>query len=295
VSRVRTAERAAELIDPGMTIGLGGLQGNHPMTMIRAVAGSGVRHLRVVGPPVGMAAELLIATGAVVSLAAPYMGAEGVIGVAPAYRAAVESGQLELWECDEAILLAALRAAAQDLPYLPWRGGAGTDVVRLNPALTEYVDEATGTTLVRVPRLDLDVALVRGLEADRFGNVRYAGHSYFADQALARAAGLVIAEVERLVDHQIVIDQPERTVHHRVDAVVVAPNGSHPFRAAGVIDQDDRWLVQWAAGIKKTLSAGESIADAEVLAAALAPGGHDAYLESIGAARIEELTAPFRG
>ena len=72
-----------------------------------------------------MAAEILIAAGCVRRLGAPYMGAEGVIAVAPAYRAAVEAGELELWECDEAILLAALRAAAQGLPYLPWRGGLG--------------------------------------------------------------------------------------------------------------------------------------------------------------------------
>jgi glutaconate CoA-transferase, subunit A len=294
MTRVLTAEAAAATIAPGMTVGLGGLQGNHPMATVRALARLGTGDLTVVGPPVGMAGELLVAAGAVRRLAAPYMGAEGALTVAPAYRAAVEAGALELWECDEAILLTALRAAAQDLPYLPWRGGLGTDLPALNPALVPYVDELSGTPLLRVPALPLDVALLRALEADEHGNVRYHAHSAFADPALARAARRVYVEVERLVDHAVVLAEPERTVHHRVDGVIVAPCGSHPFRAAAAIDQDTEWLLEWAAGVKAAVAAGAPVAEAEVVMRALAPPDHDAYLAAIGADRIGRLTRAHR-
>lgn len=286
MAEILAPAEAADRIPDGATVGLGGLQGNHPMAMVRALVRAGRRDLFVVGPPVGMAGELLIAAGAVRMIAAPYMGAEGVLAVAPAFRAAVEAGALDLWECDEAILLQALRAAAQDLPYLPWRGGVGTDLPRLNPALTSYRDEASGTDLLRIPRLDLDVALLRALEADGHGNVRYHAHSSFADPALARAAGTVIVEVERLVPHALVLEQPEQTVLHRVDAIVVAPRGSHPFRAAGVIDQDDAWLHEWRDAVR----AGRSLA---ALATTSAGADEDAYMASVGQERLARLTAGF--
>jgi glutaconate CoA-transferase subunit A len=290
MSELLTPAQAAARIPAGATVGLGGLQGNFPMATIRALARDGARDLTVVGPPVGMAAELLIAAGAVRRLAAPYMGAEGVIPVAPAYRAAVEAGSLELWECDEAILLQALRAAAQDLPYLPWRGGVDTDLPELNPDLRRYVDPVSGERLLRVPAMRLDFVLLHALEADERGNVRYHEHSCFADQALARAARVVIVEVERIVEHELVLAEPERTVHHRVDAIVPAPCGTHPFRAAGVLDQDDEWLREWSQGIRAALAAGEPLATAEVLTRELGPGDHEEYLKLVGAGRLAALS-----
>jgi glutaconate CoA-transferase subunit A len=290
MSELLTPAQAAARIPSGATIGLGGLQGNFPMATIRALARGGVTDLTVAGPPVGMAAELLIAAGAVARLAAPYMGAEGVIPVAPAYRAAVESGRLALWECDEAILLQALRAAAQALPYLPWRGGVDTDLPELNPDLRRYLDPVSGERLLRVPALRLDFALLHALEADEHGNVRYHQHSCFADKALARAAREVIVEVERIVDHELVLAAPERTVLHRVDVVVPAPCGTHPYRSAGVLDQDDNWLREWSQGIRTALAAGEPLAEADVLTRELRCADHEQYLELVGAERMAALS-----
>jgi glutaconate CoA-transferase, subunit A len=288
VTRILTPTEAAAEIADGSCLGIGGLQGNFPMATIRALARRGARGLDVLGAPVGMAAELLIAAGSVRRLAAPYMGVEGVIAVAPAYRAAVESGELELWECDEAILLAALRAAAQGLPFMPWRGGVGTDLPAVNPELTEFVDEPSGERLLRVPARRPDVALFHALEADEAGNVRYHDHSAFADPAIARAADRVVVEVERIVDHETFLSAPERTVIHRADAVVLAPCGSHPFRASGVLEQDDEWLREWNEGVRAALREGTPAASAEPVRRELEPDGHDAYLESI-AARLDRL------
>lgn len=286
---VLAPDEAARWIEPGMRVGIGGLQGNHPMAMIRALARAGIGELDLVGPPVGMAPEFLVASGLVRSLAAPGMAAEGVIPVAPAFRDAAQQGDLEIWECDEAILLTALRAAGQDLPYLPWRGGYGTDVVALNDDLVEYEDPATGTQLVRVPPLRLDVALLRGLEADEHGNVRYMNHSTFADPTIARAADRVIVEVERLIPHEEVLADPGRTVIHRADAVVVAPFGSHPFRAAGVLEQDGEWLRAWNAEIRNALAEGLPLREAQMLGRLLALNDETEYIDLIGRDRLAEL------
>jgi glutaconate CoA-transferase subunit A len=289
VSRVLTPTEAAAEIADGSCLGIGGLQGNFPMATLRELARRGARDLDVLGAPVGMAAEILIAAGCVRRLGAPYMGVEGVIAVAPAYRAAVEAGDLELWECDEAILLAALRAGAQDLPFMPWRGGLGTDLPLVNPELTEFVDEPSGTRLLRVPARRPDVALLHALEADSAGNVRYHAHSAFADPAFARAAERVIVEVERIVDHDVVLAEPERTTIHRADAIVLAPHGSHPFRAAGVLEQDDEWLREWNDGVRAAIRAGEPASAAAPVRRELEPDGHEGYLALI-APRLAKLT-----
>jgi glutaconate CoA-transferase subunit A len=236
-----------------------------------------------------MACELLIAADAVSRVAAPFVGVEGVVAVGPAFRSAVQAGRVGIWECDESILLTALRAAAQRLPYLPWRGGVGTDLPRLNPALTEYRDEASGETLLRVPSRRLDVALLHALEADQEGNVRYANHSHFGDPALARAADRVIVEVERIVPHGAVLEAPDRTRLHRVDAVVVTRFGSHPYRAAGVLRQDDDWLRAWVKSIAATLTAGGAVGDAPAVARELELPDHEAYLAVAGDDRLRAL------
>jgi glutaconate CoA-transferase subunit A len=292
MTEVLTPERAVERIEAGMTIGIGGLQGNHPLATVRALARHGSADLRLVSCPSGMPAELLIATGAVSRLASPHWGVDSLITVGPALRARAERGDIELWECDEGILLAGLRASGHRLPYLPWQGGAGTDLPNLNPDLTEYVDERSGRTLLRVPAIEIDVVLLRALEADVHGNVRYFRHSSYADVAMAHAAREVIVEVDRLVPHSVIAREPEATVLHRVDAVVPAKWGSHPFRAPGVMVQDDEWLAEWNAELRGQAKAGGALAEASVVRRELDLGDHDSYLDLVGRERIEALIEP---
>jgi glutaconate CoA-transferase subunit A len=259
------------------------------MATIRALARRDDLHLDLVGPTVGMGPDLLVAVGAVRRLAAPYMGAEGAAPVAPAFRHAVETSAISLWECDEGILLTALRAAGQGLPYLPWRGGVGTSLPRLNPELVEYVDHMSGQTLLRIPARPLDVAVLRALEADDQGNVRYYRHSCFADPAFARAARVVIVEVERIVPHSTFLERPGETVLNRVDAVVVTPFGSHPFRAAGVIREDSQWLREWRGAIRAAISDGVPLASLDMVRDQIGPASHQEYLERVGNDRISAL------
>jgi glutaconate CoA-transferase, subunit A len=294
VADVVSAAQASARIAPTATVGIGGLHGNFPMATIRALAQRSDLSLDLVGPTVGMGPDLLIAVGAVRRIAAPYMGAEGAAPVAPAYRHAVETSAIKLWECDEGILLTALRAAGQGLPYLPWRGGVGTSIPSLNPELVEYVDQISGQTLLRIPARTLDVALLRALEADEQGNVRYYQHSFFADPTYARAARMVIVEVERMVPHTTFLDRPQDTILNRVDAIVVAPFGSHPFRAAGVIREDTQWIRDWRVAIRDATANSVPLRDIGIVRDQILPASHTEYLERVGTDRIAALSANLR-
>lgn len=289
MAEICTPEQAVARVGDGMTIGLGGLQGNHPAATVRALARTAARCLRLVSCPSGMTADLLFATGAVEWLASPHWGVDSLVTVGPAMRARAERGEVELWECDEGILLAGLKAAGHRLPYLPWQGGVGTDLPRLNPALREYVDPVSGRTLLRVPALDIDVVFLRALEADVHGNVRYFRHSSYGDVAMAHAAREIVVEVERIVPHSVVARDPEATVLHRVDAVVVAERGSHPFRAPGVLLQDDEWIVEWDRDLSRAVADGGDPAEASVVKRELALDDHAAYLDLVGRERLDAL------
>ena len=57
------------------------------------------------------------------------------IPLEPHFRAARQSGAVDVTEYDEGMLLLGLYAAALRLPFLPTRAGLGSDVMRLNPEL----------------------------------------------------------------------------------------------------------------------------------------------------------------
>jgi hypothetical protein len=166
----------------------------------------------------------------------------------------------------------------------------GTSLPGLNPELVEYVDHMSGQTLLRVPARPLDVAVLRALEADDQGNVRYYRHSCFADPAFARAARVVIVEVERIVPHSTFLERPGETVLNRVDAVVVTPFGSHPFRAAGVMREDSQWLREWRGAIRAAISNGVPLASLDMVRDQIGPASHQEYLERVGNDRISALS-----
>ena len=64
---------------------------------------------------------------------------------------------------------AALRAAAQRVPFNPWRPGVGTSFPEVNPAIKEFDDPISGETLLAIPAIDIDVAF---LHAATLGRVR---------------------------------------------------------------------------------------------------------------------------
>src|SRR5262245_39607183 len=147
----RTPERQKRIVEPdealakvadGMTIAIGGfINSSHPMLVVRGLIKRGVKNLTVVGAASsGLEIDLLIAAGCARKVVAPYVGGEALAPIGPAFRAAAEKGQLEVFELDEAMYDAGLRAAAQRVPFNPWRSGVGTSFPEMNPAIQAFQD-----------------------------------------------------------------------------------------------------------------------------------------------------------
>lgn len=229
--KTMTADEAVSRLRSGMTLGIGGWGSRRkPMALVRALLRSDVTDLTLVscgGPDVGM----LTAAGRVRRLVTAFVTLDSV-PLEPNYRAARESGSLELTEVDEAMFLWGLRAAAHRLPFLPVRAGIGSDVLRpgsgLRTVTSPYED---GEVFVAMPALRLDAALVHLNRADRRGNGQYLGPDPYFDDLFCEAAAEAYVSCERVVDTaeltKAAAVQTLLVKRHTVTGVIEAPSGAH--------------------------------------------------------------------
>ncbi|GHD84173.1 CoA transferase subunit A [Streptomyces naganishii] len=229
--KMMTADEAVSRLRSGMTLGIGGWGSRRkPMALVRALLRSDVTDLTLVscgGPDVGM----LAAAGRVRRLVTAFVTLDSV-PLEPNYRAARESGSLELTEVDEAMFLWGLRAAAHRLPFLPVRAGIGSDVLRpgsgLRTVTSPYED---GEVFVAMPALRLDAALVHLNRADRRGNGQYLGPDPYFDDLFCEAAAEAYVSCERVVDTaeltKAAAVQTLLVKRHTVTGVIEAPSGAH--------------------------------------------------------------------
>jgi len=277
--RLIDEHEAATWITDGMTIAIGDPA---PVAMIRHIVRRGVRDLTVVGSGLGL--DLLIAAGCVRKTAAYYVGG------GPAFRAAAEAGDIEVWECEEGVLVAGLRAAAQGLPFLPWRGGLGTSLPEVNTDLQVFNDPISGETLLAVPAIDIDVTILHAAYADAFGNVQHIGGPGWLDLFLQRAADRTIVQVEKILPNEEIRANPWATTIASIDAVVRLPFGAHPFYSRGFHVQDKAATREYVAAATTAQREGDrSKLDSFITTYCREPASHLDYLELIGVTQLLSL------
>lgn len=227
-------DEALGRLSNGMTIGIGGWATRRkPMALVRAIAQSDLKDLTIVsfgGPDVG----LLAASGKVRKLIFAFVSLDQY-PLDPHFRAAREAG-LSVFELDEGLLHWGLRAAAMKLPFLPSRVGVGTDIVRQEGFATVQSPFADAETLIAMPAIKLDAALLHVHRADARGNTVTLSADPFFDELMARAADTVIVSTEKIVPtaELDIAAQGPRNLFERalVTSVVEAPFGAHPTSAS---------------------------------------------------------------
>ncbi len=283
--RILGEGEAASWINDGMTIAIGEPA---PMAVIRQIVRRGVTGLTVVGS--GIALDLLVAAGCVAKTMAYYVGGGFGGAVAPSFRRAAEQGEIEVWECEEGILTAGLRAAAQGLPFLPWRGGVGTSLPELNPDLRLMEDPIKGQTLIAVPAIEVDVAILHAAVSDAYGNVQHLGGPGWLDLFLQRAADRTIVQVEKIVSNETIRADPWATTIASIDAIVRAPYGAHPFYSRGYYVQDKAFTKTYLDGATAAAQQGDrSLLDDFLHQYCIQPKTHADYLEQVGIKRLLSL------
>lgn len=244
--RLSSRDVVAEIHD-GDTLVIGGWGGSRrPMALIREIARSGLKDLTLVSFA-GIDADLLIGAGKVKKLVSPMMSFEGAPGTVGNYRRARQNGILQLMELSEQLCRLGLRAAAERLPFYPTRCGLGTDLLNVNPGMETFQSPYTGETLVAMPSLRGNVALIHVNAADPSGYGQILGEPFF-DALAAKAADRVFLSCERVVSLADLKADPH-TVHIDrlwVHGVLEAPYGAHPGDCYPDYDWDGQHLSEYS-------------------------------------------------
>ncbi|MHC3126002.1 CoA-transferase [Brevundimonas sp. GN22] len=194
-----TLDEIVDQLQDGMTIGIGGWATRRkPMALVRAIARSKLKDLTVVaygGPDIG----LLAANNKIKKLIFSFVSMDQ-IPLEPHFRAARQNGQFDVLELDEGLYQLGLRAAAMRVPFLPSRIGLGTDLVK-QPELSKTVQSPfeDSETLLAMPAIHLDAALLHVHRSDERGNVLTLSPDPLFDELLARAAKKTFVTTEKLV------------------------------------------------------------------------------------------------
>jgi glutaconate CoA-transferase subunit A len=259
MDKLLDADAAVSVIKDGMTIGIGGWGPRRkPMALIRALLRSPVKDLTVVsygGADVGM----LCAAGKVKKLVFAFVSLD-FMPLEPWFRHARQTGQIEVSEIDEGMMLLGLRAAAWRVPFIPTSVGIGTDVVTNNPDMALVDSPYDDKQWLAMPALALDVSLIHATRADRRGVCQIASPDHYMDDWFARAAKHTIVSCDELVETEYFHegDNARQVFWERsaTQAVVHIPGGAHPSSSAPLYGFDVPHFKVYAASAKEQDFAG---------------------------------------
>jgi glutaconate CoA-transferase subunit A len=236
-----------------MTIGIGGWGSRRkPMALVREILRSDITDLTVVsfgGPDVG----LLCAAGKVRKAIYGFVSLDSIM-LDPHFRAAREAGDIEIAEHDEGMFVAALRAGASRLSFLPTRAGLESDVFAMNPGLKTVASPYDDDVYVAVPGVRCDVGLIHMNRADAAGNGQYLGPDPFFDDLIAMASDTVLMSAEQVVEtEELTKDAPPQSLlisRLFVSGVIEAPRGAHFTACVPDYERDEAFQAAYAASGK---------------------------------------------
>ena len=210
-----TPAEAARLIQGGDTLLVGGFgMTGHPVHLMHALAELGTRDLTYVGNNVGEAGlggGRLLRNGQLKKAVGSYFTSN------PEAVLAAQEGRLEVQLLPQGTLAEAIRAGGAGLGGFYTPTGAGTDLAGLD------VRVLNGAPQVFVPALRGRVACLRAHTADEAGNLVYRRTEQNFNRAMATAAEVVIAEVDRIVPVGEIAPERVHTPGCLVDYLVRAP------------------------------------------------------------------------
>jgi len=230
-NKLMTLEEAiSTYVHDGDLIGIGGLSfWRKPASACREIIRQEKKDLSICTFVGGIEVDMLIGAGCISEVRASFVGME-VFGMAPHYRKAVEAGKVNISEESEASLALGLKCSYLKVPFMPLKGIIGTDFPKVRKDIKQFEDPlGSGTQLMALPKIDLDVAILHVPYADEFGNGNIAG-AVWLDDDMAKTAKKTIIICEKLVETEDIRYLPGKAQlpMQTTDAVVKIPFGAHP-------------------------------------------------------------------
>lgn len=236
--KVMSLEEAAKLVPDGASLAISGCtMSRTPMAMIWALIRARKTGLVVSRSIMSTEGDLLYASGASSHITTSWFSQGIVWGVSKVMRAYTESKRAVFEEWSHMAMGLRYRAGAMGVPFLPMRSMMGSGVLERARGAKEMECPFTGETLLLVPALNPDVAIIHVQRCDAYGNAQLDGLT-FMDIDIAMAANRVILTTERIVSNEQIRRHPDQTKigFFTVDAVVEVPFGSAPHECYGLYE-----------------------------------------------------------
>lgn len=235
-------------VENGMSVAMGcGLESLIPFAASHEIIRQRKTDLTLICPISDMQFDQLIGAGCVKKLIASWVG-NVAAGLGHNYRRAAEAGiprPIEIEEHSNFTIGLGLQAAASGLPFLPTKTVKGSDFAN-GEQFKGLTCPFTGEELLAVRAIRPDVAILHVQRADKEGNAHVWGNFGVTREA-ALAANKVILICEEIVDHQVILGDPNRTIipGFVVSSVVHEPFGSHPSPTQGYSRRDDDFYFEY--------------------------------------------------
>ncbi|HEB09693.1 MAG TPA: CoA transferase subunit A [Spirochaetales bacterium] len=193
IKPVMSAEQAVKSIEDESTIMVGGFNyGGIPYTLVDAVIDANIKELTLICNDTAyedVGHGKLIKNGRIKKVIASH------VGLNKATQALFNEKKLELELVPQGSLVERIRAGGYGLGGILTPTGVGTAAEE-----GKRVIEVEGKKYILELPLRADVALIRAYKADRYGNLVYYGTNRNFNPAMATAAGIVIVEVDAILE-----------------------------------------------------------------------------------------------
>jgi glutaconate CoA-transferase, subunit A len=285
---VSMREAIGEHVPSGSSVLMGAeLEQMIPFSAGHEIIRQGRRDLTLVGPISDILFDQMIGAGCVSRVMAAWVG-NASAGVGYCFRRAVEHAipnAIETVDYTNFTMAMALHAAALGVPFLPTYAALGSDLLKSNANLREFVSPVSDDRLIAVRALRPDVAIVPVQRADVSGNSHLWGNLGVAIDG-ARASRKVIVVAEEIVSPSVIASDPNRTLipGFLVAAVVHEPWGAHPSPVQGYYGRDHAFFREYHEESRKQEDFGRWL-DHWVLKVS----SRAEYMMKIGDSRIADL------
>ncbi len=243
------AHAVRELVHDGESVAMGlCLESLIPFAAGREIIRQGKKALTLIGPISDTLFDQIIGAGCVRQVIAAWVGNVGA-GLGHNFRRAIEQQipqPLTMHDHSNFTLTLALKAAAMGAPFLPTRTATGSSMLHNAAAFRSVTCPFSAERLTAVKAVAPDVTILHVQRADCFGNAHIWGNLGAAIEA-AYAAERVILTCEEIVEREVIVSDPNRTLVPGilVDAVVHEPLGAHPSPVQGFWQRDDDYFLQY--------------------------------------------------
>lgn len=224
-----TLDELAARVRSGSRISVGGHHfARLPIALLNAVVDRAVTDLNYFAWAGGLPLELLLEAGALSSIDICFSSLD-IFGLAPRFRETAEQRRLPINDWPALTMIQGLRAAQQNLPFMPVQLPEGSTMMERCPAASFHRDQRTGRVVGLVEAQVIDTVLLHAPRADTDGNVEIYG-ARALDLAIAGAARQVLVTVEEIVPGGTLRDGGRQTILTRnlVTAIAHVPGGAYP-------------------------------------------------------------------